>query len=207
MFITGYFELLTSKDCSFRTYQELDATLVETPFTGNSGLFILRDEEGNEYSLKPVYRLNWERQLNGLQLGKAYHFAFIFDGISVLGMKILDVDSLIYLALSYSDRRGGLLEPIEEQFGFLEGFKARQLDESIYDPKKRVSGTGDVSLITVLPMVFEHSEQVAKLYYGQEATFTIPQGEFLVHVLRSDFVDPQNYYDGGHYYSFYIKRL
>ena len=187
-------------------YNGFEATLVEMPFTGTPGYFILRDVEGNDYRFEPIANMSWAEQLDGLHLGKTYSFALSVDYyLDIAGMKILDGGSLIYLAMSYSSHSS--FSDHDVFLTQLEGFEAEQLHESEYNPTVKKTGSGDISLVTILPMVFRYGDQSVTLYQSQEAIFAIPQGRFLVHLLRSKLVDPQNYYDGGYYYSFYIKRL
>ncbi len=184
--------------------QEFNATLTGMPFTNASGYFILRDGERNDYRFEPLFSMDWEGQLDGLQLGKTYRFVFsVFAGRRISGMKVFDGASLLYLAASYSDSAADY--SAFELVG-LEGFTTEQLRESKCDPEKDVHD-GYISLITNLPVVFGYEEQSATLYPTEEATFSTPEGEFLVHLLSSTFDNPQNYDNGGYFYSFYIKRL
>ena len=188
----------------------IDATLVEMPFTGTSGCFILRGKEGNEYRLKPLryeteFDIEWEEQLDGLRLGKTYRFVFSispYGGAHIIAMKVFDGESLLYLAASYIDSA-------MTYYGFrsteLEGFTAEQLDKSEYPPE--LQGKGLVSRITSLPVVFRYGDQSVTLYQTEEATLTTPQGDYLVHLLRSVWDSPQNYDNGGCFYSFYIERI
>lgn len=122
-------------------------------------------------------------------------------------MKVLDGELLVYLGAS-SIFLGASLAFEEWE---LEGFSVKQLHESKCKPMKseiKREGEEDLtSLITSLPVVFQYGEQSVTLYPTQEANFTTSQGEYVVHLLRSCHVDPQNYEDGGYCYSFYIKRL
>ncbi len=179
------------------------ATLVEMPLSGESRLFVLRDAEGNDYQFEPRYDIDWERQLDGLQLGRTYRFVFSVFGY-IVGMKIFEGESLLYLAASYS--YSVVWYAAFESSG-LEGFTVSQLRDSKCKPDRREYGEL-VSLVTSLPVVFKYgNSQSVTLYPTQEAKFTTSQGEYVVHLLRSCHVDPQNYEDGGYYYSFYIKRL
>jgi len=181
---------------------ELDASLIETPSAGTSGYLVLRNEQGDDYRLKPVHSMNWEGQLDGLQLGKTYHFVLWFCEGIISGMKILDDDSLLYLTFSYSSALEGSLDKLEQRLnveqGFLEGFTAHQLHKT---KCKEIEGRG-----WSLPMVFQYEEQTATLYQGQEATFTTSHGQLLVHVIYSRGIVAENYKYGDDCYSFYIKR-
>lgn len=150
---------------------EFDAVLVETPLTGESGCFVLRVKEGKEYRLEPDYDMDWEKQLDGLQLGETYHFVFALESSeqseTILGIKVLKEESLMYLALSrralmqtlvygcdYGDKRC-IFKGTE-----LEGLTFEQLRESKCQPNRRVEknerGHKLISLVTSLPMVFQY---------------------------------------------------
>lgn len=206
----AYFRLhsLDMKFDELGGYPEFDAILVEMPFTGTSGYFVLRDEEGDNYRFEPWRDMDWEDQLGGLELGKTYHFVFSpFSDRDISGIKILDGEALLYLAASSTSMippaffEGGPFRDTE-----LEGLTVEQLSESKCEPKREVQG-GHVSLVTNLPMLFQYGEQSVTLYQTQEATFVTSHGEFLVHVSDSVHVEPQNYDDGGYSYSYYVKRL
>jgi len=205
----GYFYLVSlHAEFGKRDFRPiLDATVVEMPFTGTTGLLILRDEKGEDYQFDPLPETDWKKQLDGLELGKTYHFVFSAIGSGIIGMKVFDGELLVYLGAS-STFRGAALAFEEWE---LEGFSVKQLHESKCKPMKseiKREGEEDLtSLITSLPVVFQYGEQSVTLYPTQEATFTTVQGEFLAHLLRSIHSLPENYEDGGYSYSFYIKRL
>jgi len=184
----------------------LDATLAEMPFTGTAGLLILKDAKGNEYRFRPRYsNMDWEAQLDGLQLGETYHFVLSGTGFGdISGMKIFNGKSLLYLGASY-----GITAADYSAFGLsgLEGFTAKQLHESRCGSMERRGSDGLIDLVTNLPVVFRYGDQNSTLYPTQEVMFTTTQGEFLVHLLQSRHVEPQNYANGGFFYSFYIKRI
>ena len=75
----------------------------------------------------------------------------------------------------------------------LEGLTYEQLptDESKCRAREVEHGEGFVSLITNLPVTFQYGDQFETLYRSQEATFATPEGDFLVHVLYSQNVEPQ----------------
>lgn len=219
----GFFELvnLDIEDKDERPCKKFDGTLVEMPFTGTTGYLILRDQEGNDYRFKPVFNMEWEKQLDGLQIGRNYHFVISIVAYNLmLGLRICDEEGLLYLAASYSlDNLPAFFLcdfgeiPWEQQNPFegteLEGFTYEQLPpgESKCRAREVEDEDGCISLITNLPVTFQYEDQFETLYQSQEATFVTPEGDFLVHVLYSQNVEPRNYDDGGGGYSFYVRRL
>jgi len=202
----GCFELY-SPDMEFYSGYSLDpdptfdATLVEMPHIGKSGGFVLRNEESNDYRFLPLHPMDWEKQLDGLQIGNTYHFVLSASQRNIVGMKIFDDGLLLYLASSCASTfEGGYCA-----FGYdLEGFSVLQL----------------TSQEPCFPVHFRYGEKQQKtLYQTQEETFTIPQGKYVVHLLHSSFSREQDeednsltytYYSYYYYslaYSFYIKRL
>jgi hypothetical protein len=204
------------------TCKELDATLIEMPFTGRSGNLVLWDKQENHYRFEPVYELDWQRQLDRLQLGKTYHFVFAFwwDCIYIHGIQIFDEEGLLYLAETSGLSRGGLsvFSPCNPEnfvdrdkvtfWGTdLQGFAIDPLTESPCCTRKKVE-SWRISLVTSVPMLFQYGDQTATLYQSQEAVFITPYGNYLVHVLRNiSFVSLNYDGDGGDGYSFYVKRL
>ena len=221
----GYF-LLNSLDVRFDIYgelgqcQEFDATLIEVPSILSSGYLVLRDDEQNNLRFEQLHEMDWGKQLDSIQLGKTYHFGFwlVSDDL-ISGMKILDEGSLLYLAVSSSSMwltafYGCDFGPIDEKGGAfkgteLEGFTVEQLSESRCDPIEEIERDEYISLVTSLPVVFRYGTQTSTLYQSQESVFTTPYGDYLIHLLQSNHVEPQNYEDGesGYNYSFYVKRL
>ncbi len=216
----GYF-LLRSSDVeseeSPRPYAydlSLDATLIETPLSGPSGHFLLRDNEGNEYRLEPVqgyetaFEIQWDKQLNDLQLGESYHFVFSKHGRTyITGMKVFHEGTLLYLAASYSEPN---LDFMPFRRSGLEGFTATQHDTTRQDSEKQEGIAGDeghIAWIATLPVTFTYDDQSITLDQTEEVVFTTPGGQYLVHLLYSAVIQPFNYDDGGAHHSFYIKRL
>ncbi len=217
-----------------RPCREFDGTLVEMPFTGTTGYLIFRDQEGNDYRFKPVFNMEWEKQLDGLEIGENYHFVIsIVPPNHMLGLRICDEGKLLYLAASYwagdypaffqcdfavlpleQDPYSLKQDPYSlKQDPFkgteLEGLTYKQLPpgESKCRAREVEHGEGFISLITNLPVTFQYGDQFKTLYQSQEATFATPEGDCLVHVLYSLNVAPQNYDNGSGGYSFYVKRL
>ena len=199
--------LLRSLDLEFigmESCKDLDATLIEMPFTGNSGNFVLCDAQGKAYRFEPLYELDWEEQLDGLQLGRTYHFVFArmratSDWID--GMRILDDGGkLLYLAELHLYFYGAdpfiscipeiyvYLERGEMAFGGteLQGFIVEQRGnaESPCCGKKETDGYGCTILVTSIPMFFQYGDQTTMLYQSQEAVFTTPHGDYLIHARR-----------------------
>ena len=197
---------------------EFDGTVVEIPLAGTPEYLILEDGNGGFYRFKPIREMDWEKQFSGIQLRKNYHFVLALDILNILrGVKILDGDSLLYLASSYvlgrwyscnissrDDSAGVFFKGTE-----LEGIIAEQLppSESKCRPTKVEDEFGSIYWYTNLPMFFQYGEQSATLYHSQEAIFTTPDGDFLVHVLYSRDIDPVNFDDGNSGFSFYVRRL
>ncbi len=217
----GYFELY-SLDMDVLTWPEpcveFDGTVVEIPSTGTPKHLILEDGDGGFYRFKPIREMDWEKQFSGIQIRKNYHFILALDTLNILkGMKILDGDSLLYLAsshvlgrwyscnVSWRDDSAGVFFKGTE----LEGIIAEQLppSESKCHPRKVEDEFGSIYWFANLPMFFQYGEQSATLYHSQEAIFTTPEGDFLVHVLYSIDIDPVNFDDGDSGFSFYVRRL
>jgi hypothetical protein len=171
--------------------------------------------------------MDWQKQLSGLQIGETYRFVIsLVPPNHVMGMRICNSEGLLYLVATYAEGRlpaffqcgFGELPLEQDPYGLkrdpfegteLEGltYKQLSLSESGCRPIKKETGIGAIALITNLPVTFQYGDQFETLYQSQEATFATPKGDFLVHVLCSLDVDPQNYDDGGGGYSFYVRRL
>ena len=147
--------------------------------------------------------------MSALQLGKTYHFEFYpVSRNRIAGMKVFDHEILLYLGAFYNLQRS--YYPFQYTGG-LEGFTAEQqtggLDNKSELQARVEDGYRYIDDVLLLPVMFTYGSQSIILEQTEEAVFTTPNGQYLVHLLRSVSVAPVNYDNGGEEYSFYIKKL
>lgn len=217
------FDISLYSDAFHGGFWEFNASPAGTSCSSTSRYLylILRDDAENDYRFALPSSVDWEEQLDILQLGKTYHFVIWiapYWGDNVIyGLKILDNGSLIYLAVSYKmgrppsfpgEPRGTDLEGNAFRGTDLEGLVYERLSEPKCHPRTEQYVPGEYSLVTNLPVIFRYGEWSAELCQSQEAKLTTPHGDFVMHLLRSEHIEAQNYEDGGYDgYSFYVKRL